>query len=182
MCAIFVPSVMPLLALVNEMSRLGLISDTHNHIQNVERAIVCFEAEGISTVLHAGDVNGKTVLRLLTPFDLWVAWGNVDRDEKLPVSVATEEFTNAHLAYSHSLVVEGCKLALLHGDNVPQLSHVIHSGEYDYVIHGHTHQLRDELIGHTRVINPGALGGSGLRPKTFAILDLATGDLQTLEV
>ncbi|MBN1922327.1 MAG: metallophosphoesterase family protein [Anaerolineae bacterium] len=179
---------------MNETLRLGVISDTHNHIQNVERAIACFEAEGIRTVLHAGDVNGKAVLRLLAPFELWVAWGNVDRDEKLPVSVAAEEFANAHLAYIHLLAFEegirpellrnpnARKLALLHGDNVPQLSHVIDSGEYDYVIHGHTHQLRDELVGHTRVINPGALGGSGLRPKTFAILDLATGDLQTLEV
>jgi len=72
-------------------------------------------------------------------------------------------------------------LALLHGDNIPQLTHLIHSGDYDYVIHGHTHQLRDELIGHTRVINPGACGGGGLSPKTFAILELATGDLQVLE-
>jgi len=42
--------------------------------------------------------------------------------------------------------------------------------------------LRDERSGRTRVLNPGALGGSGLPPKTFAILEPATGQLQILEV
>ena len=163
------------------MSRLGLISDTHNHTQNVAHAVACFEAEGIHTVLHAGDVTRSGILKLFTPFDLWLAWGNVDRDEKLPELMAVEGSGSAHLAYVHSLSLGGCKLALLHGDNIPQLTHLIQSGDYDYVIHGHTHRLRDELIGHTRVINPGACGGSGLSPKTFAILDLATGDLQVLE-
>ncbi len=165
------------------MLRLGLIADTHNHQQHVLRAVEHFRAEGISTVLHAGDVTGLEVLELLTPFELWVAWGNVDRDERLPGRVALVGTPGTvHGAYVHSLTFDGRKLALVHGDNVPQLTYLIESGEYDYVIHGHTHRLRDERSGRTRVLNPGALGGSGLPPKTFAILEPATGQLQILEV
>ncbi len=174
------------LAPANEMPRLGLISDTHNHLQNVARAVAHFEAEGIRIVLHAGDVTSVDVLRLLEPFELWLAWGNCDRDQKLHEIVAGQgselrQPIARHAGYLHALTFDGIKVALLHGDNIPQLAHLVDSGDYDVVIHGHTHSSRDEFIGSTRVINPGSLGGTGLLPKTFAILDLATGDLQILE-
>lgn len=160
--------------------RIGLLSDTHNHAQHVKRAVDSFKAEGIQTVLHAGDITGPDVLQLLAGFDLWVAWGNMDRDDHLAMAAA--EFGEGRLDSLHSLSFEGCTLALLHGDNVPQLAELIRSEEYDYVIHGHTHRVRNERIGRTQVINPGALGGVGLSPKTFAILEITTGDLRILEV
>jgi predicted phosphodiesterase len=50
----------------------------------------------------------------------------------------------------------------------------------DYVFHGHTHVAEERKSGRTRVINPGALHRA--RPKTFAILDLASGALESVEV
>ena len=165
---------------VNDAMRIGLISDTHNHLQHVSRAAARFRAEGIQTVLHAGDITGSSVLQLLQGFDVWIAWGNMDRDAHLAVAAAV--FGPGRFDNLHMLSFEGRRLALLHGDNLPQLEELIRCGDYDYVIHGHTHRVRDERIRSTRVINPGALGGVGLPPKTFAILNVATGDLQVLEV
>ncbi len=160
--------------------RIGLISDTHNHVQHVARAVARFGAEDIHTVLHAGDITGAAVLQLLHGFDVWIAWGNMDRDAHLAVVAA--DFGPGRFDSLHTLSFDGRALALLHGDNVPQLEELIRCGAYDYVVHGHTHRVRDERIGSTRVINPGALGGSGLPPKTFAILNIVTGDLQVLKV
>jgi predicted phosphodiesterase len=48
------------------------------------------------------------------------------------------------------------------------------------VFYGHTHQAAEHRTGKTRVINPGALHRA--RPKTFVVLDLATGEVESVVV
>ena len=47
---------------------------------------------------------------------------------------------------------------------------------------GHTHRRRDQTIGRTRVINPGALGGVRWQRRSFCILDLATGEARFVKL
>ena len=49
-----------------------------------------------------------------------------------------------------------------------------------YLCHGHTHATRDERLGPTRVINPGALFRA--RRHTVAVLDLARDEVSFLAV
>jgi predicted phosphodiesterase len=52
--------------------------------------------------------------------------------------------------------------------------------DVDYLLHGHTHELRDERVGATRIINPGALHRA---PRyTAAILDPKADDLTIIEI
>ncbi len=161
--------------------QVGLLSDTHNEIHKVRRAVERLRAADVHVVLHAGDVVRTQVLRALTDFDVWLARGNMDHATDLAAVVA-ELFGPDRLAEWHNLTLEGHRIALLHGDDQIRLRTLIRDGAYDYVIHGHTHTPRDERIGDTRVINPGALGSRGWRPGTFAILNLNTGDLARIEV
>jgi putative phosphoesterase len=53
-------------------------------------------------------------------------------------------------------------------------------GGADFLLHGHTHVPRDEIVGLTRVLNPGALGGiSKGAPRSWAWmkLDNITGEV-----
>ena len=54
------------------------------------------------------------------------------------------------------------------------LNSLITDGTYDYVFHGHTHIQRNQIIGRTRVINPGALGSSRYNGQTLCVLNLET--------
>ncbi|MBI2647490.1 metallophosphoesterase family protein, partial [Candidatus Woesearchaeota archaeon] len=54
------------------------------------------------------------------------------------------------------------------------------SNKYDYVLTGHTHIKRDEKIGKTRIINPGAL--FGIHPYTIALLDVEKDKLNFVEI
>ncbi|MBN1260384.1 MAG: metallophosphoesterase family protein [Anaerolineae bacterium] len=161
--------------------RIGLLSDTHNQVQNVKRAAETFRSHGVHTVLHAGDITGPNVVRALQGFDVWLAWGNMDRDAHVG-SLVVEIFGSGRIDTVQFLNLHGKSLVLLHGDDGDRLRALIRSGAYDYVIHGHTHAWRDERVGCTRVINPGALGGSGWRARTYAILDLAMDDLTRFEL
>jgi hypothetical protein len=50
-------------------------------------------------------------------------------------------------------------------------------GQLDYLFTGHTHVRMDKRIGRTRLINPGALGGTRKQSRSVAILDLDTDEL-----
>jgi predicted phosphodiesterase len=71
---------------------------------------------------------------------------------------------------------------MIHGDNEKVLGNLISSGKHAYVFHGHTHRRRDQTIGHTRVVNPGALGGTRRQSRSFCILDLATGEMRFVKL
>ena len=55
-----------------------------------------------------------------------------------------------------------------------------YSEAFDYLFHGHTHAAADRLAGPTCVINPGAL--QRVSVPTFVILDLQSGEAETVEV
>jgi predicted phosphodiesterase len=71
---------------------------------------------------------------------------------------------------------------MTHGDNEGFLDGLIGSGKYAYVLHGHTHRRRDQTVGSTRVINPGALGGMRRERRSLCILDLTTARARFLKL
>ena len=60
--------------------KIGIISDTHDNLRNLEAALELLRAEGVTKVLHCGDVCGPGIIQTLAGFDVWVAQGNMDRD------------------------------------------------------------------------------------------------------
>ena len=56
------------------------------------------------------------------------------------------------------------------------------SGDYAYVLHGHTHYRADWWAASTRVLNPGALGGTKRESRSVCILDLETGQARFIEI
>ncbi len=67
-----------------------------------------------------------------------------------------------------------------HGTIPGNLDAAIKSNKYDYILTGHTHVKRDEPIGKTRVINPGALFGAHLY--TIALLDIANDGVEFIGI
>ncbi len=161
--------------------RIGILSDTHDNLRNVQAAAAILRNEGITTILHCGDVCGPAVVEALQGFDAYFAQGNMDRMPAL--GLAVEALCGVgRLARWHSLVLDGLPVALLHGDDEPLLYQLVHSGEYAYAFYGHYHRRDDRQVGATRVINPGALGGTRREPRSFCILDLRTGEAQFVEL
>ena len=98
-------------------------------------------------------------------------------DRHLGLAQAVDEtIGQGRLMWLHRLAPDGYRLAMMHGENEEVLRGLITSGRYDYVFHGHTHRRRDQMVGHTHVINPGALGGMRCEQRSLCILDLMTGE------
>ncbi|MDY6878370.1 MAG: metallophosphoesterase family protein [Chloroflexota bacterium] len=161
--------------------KVGIISDTHDNLRNLETALGVLQAEGVTRILHCGDVCGPEVIRALAGFDVWIARGNMDRHPGLAQAVE-DTLGRGRLAWFHRFTLDGYPVAMLHADNEEVMGNTITSGQYAYVLCGHTHRRRDQTIDHTRVINPGALGGVRWQRRSFCILSLATGDVRFVKL
>lgn len=149
--------------------RIGIVSDTHGHVTYASDAVRVLEQEQVEAVLHCGDIGSPKIIPLFAKWPAHFVFGNVDYDEAdLRAAIAAAGQT-CHDRFGE-LELAGVKIALLHGDDGQLLQQSISSGRYGLVCHGHTHVPRNERIGKTLVLNPGALYRAS--PHTVAVLDL----------
>ncbi|MFB6344390.1 MAG: metallophosphoesterase [bacterium] len=159
--------------------KLGLISDTHGSKKHTRYAAQHFKDEPVNTIVHCGDVTLLTHLLPLKDINvpLHVVFGNMDRGQQDFLD-ADERGAFQHHGQSGTFVLDGKTVAMTHGHRQSKLNELIHS-EADYVIHGHTHERRDETIDGTRVINPGAIKPPN---SSAAILDLSEDELRFIDI
>lgn len=159
--------------------RIGILSDTHGRHLAVNLALAELRERDITTVLHCGDIDDAETVALFRSFTAHFVFGNCDTDTVELRSAIADIGATLHDHFG-SLELEGVKLAFLHGDDQHMMRDVERSGYYDFLFYGHTHHAEEHRSGPTRVINPGALHRA--RPKTFVILDLASGTVESVPV
>ena len=57
--------------------KIGILSDTHNNVNNLQRALAFFHREGIQTLIHCGDITSPATAVHLKGFTLIYVHGNV---------------------------------------------------------------------------------------------------------
>ncbi|WP_338038017.1 metallophosphoesterase [Methanobacterium spitsbergense] len=149
------------------------MSDSHDNLDAIRKAVKIFNKEEIDVVIHAGDlISPFTALefRKLDP-ELVAIYGNND-GEKEGLKAAYEEI--CILEDFKEISVEGWKFSIIHGSNQAIVDSLAKCGKYDVVIRGHTHKM-EILNGETMIINPGEVCGYVSGQKTVVLLD--TDDL-----
>ncbi len=113
------------------------------------------------------------------PVNVRLVFGNVDWDRASLARYAQHLGLAVDDPVGTMDLEDGRKLVFLHGDDANAMLHALESGAA-YVCHGHSHRTRDEQVGATRVINPGALFRA--QSYTVALLDTAKDHLQFMTV
>lgn len=159
---------------------LALLSDTHDNAHTTKAALALLAPHQPAAYLHAGDLVDPNMLAHFAgigPFHF--VFGNNEYDHAAIRSLALSLDLHCH-GDSADLTFAGKRLALLHGHDSALLHKLAHSGNYAYIVHGHTHVRRDLRLGPTRIINPGALHRA--KTKSVALLDVQSDHLQFLEL
>ena len=161
---------------------IGILSDTHNDGETTGRALRELGRLGVRTLFHCGDLTTAEMVPHFEGFTVYFVRGNVDRHQVKALKAAMAAQSGAHwLGKGKTLELQGRRIAITHGDRADLFEKLLFS-EPDYFFTGHTHRRRDERVGPTRIINPGALGGVEYETRSIAILDLATDQLQIIEL
>jgi putative phosphoesterase len=164
---------------------LGILSDTHGRTDRARRAIDALLAAGATRIVHLGDVGSESVLDLLAGLPALVVFGNCDDERALARYADHLGIEVAHPATiievkSTSRADGGAiRLGLTHGHLEGEVARLL-DARVDVLLHGHTHAVRDEQCGPTRILNPGALHRA-IR-HTALLLDTATLEARWIDV
>jgi len=152
---------------------VGVISDTHDNLPNVERAIERLNKAKVGLVLHAGDYVSPFVIPKFKALNcrLVGVFGNNDGDHAFLRQRFSESGNSEVHGRFAEVTVDGFRIALLHGDETELLNSLINSEYFDAVVHGHSHAYISQKNNKTLVLNPGELCGYLTGKPTYALLD-----------
>jgi len=162
--------------------RIAVLSDSHDHIPNLRRAVILANQERADLMIHCGDLISPFMLPYLHAFNgpVHLIYGNNAGDQHLIAARCGTTFDNLrHHGCHGSVSVDSCRIAFVH---YPELARELAlSGNYELVCCGHDHIYHVERLGKCLLLNPGDLLGKDVAP-AFALLDLEVGLVRRLEV
>lgn len=143
--------------------KIGIISDTHDDIENVQEAIEVCNREKVEYVIHAGDYIFPGVTKEFQKLraKLIGVLGNNDgeRVEILKDFLKIDGQLKGELG---EFEIEGIKFAIYHGTDKELKQSLIECRRYDILVCGHTHKREPTSSGmipnnqKTLVLNPGS--------------------------
>ena len=157
---------------------IGILSDSHDNLLMIGRAVTLFRDSGCRLVIHAGDVVAPFAAKELAPLGCPVkaVFGNCDGEKEglRAAFAAFGEIREAPLVFSeHGLRILVCHYHFPVPDYIGR-------GEYDVVIFGHTHKPEIKRSQKTLIINPGETGGWVTGKATAVLFDPKTHEAEII--
>ncbi len=155
---------------------VGVISDTHDRLPAIDRALALFAERGVEAIIHPGDLVAPFAARRMLGYEgpLHVTYGNNDGERK-------------GLKHVLRQIVDGPLPVALGGRNI-LIHHFIdwckpQDIEWaDIVITGHTHEVVNRFEGDKLFLNPGEACGWVNGRCTVAVLDTDGPSAETCEL
>jgi len=154
---------------------IGIISDTHDRMPVIKKAVEFFEENSISHIFHAGDFISPFAVRALLRLtgEIHAVFGNNDGErqglKKLLPDLA-EEMLEIELG--------GRSILMAHREDLVDKKKLANC---DVAIFGHTHKSKI-IDGKPLIINPGEACGWLYDTCTLAVLDLSRMKARIIEI
>jgi putative phosphoesterase len=150
--------------------RIGVVSDTHNHLVNVGRIVEIFNASRVERVVHTGDITQAKTLHALGHLEapLLGVFGNNDLERDSLEGTCVElgfGFVDPPL----ELVWAERRIVVTHDPS--ELAPDAFGGS-DLLLHGHDHRHVSERRDGTLVFNPGECAGHLPGHNAVGVVDL----------
>lgn len=159
---------------------IAIISDTHENIPLIRKAMGIIKNEQVDLLIHCGDVVSPSTLKEFEGVPFKFVLGNNDGELRGLTIFANKlgfEIPTFWIDFEH----EQKRFLVIHDVEDKYVKERIDAQDFDYVLCGHTHVRRDERVGKTRIINPGALCFRTTTPG-FAFLDTKTDFLRFVDL
>ncbi len=173
--------------------KIAIISDTHDNLANLKKAVALINKEKIKVLIHCGDIfKPETLKDGLKEYrgKIYIIFSEADASfSKIPKDSFEDLPKNKVFGKFGQIKIDGKKIAFCH---FPEIGRdLAESQKYDLVFYGHTHKPWEETphqrlrhgtgqeIEKTRLVNPGNLAGIFYKP-TFAIYNTKTDKLKLI--
>ncbi len=159
---------------------IALISDSHNNLENIKKAVEIANSQNCKYLLHLGDIVSPVSAALLGDFKgiVYGVFGNMDGEHQ-GLKSTFNRFGGIISRAPLKIDINGKRIVLLHEPY--QMEELAGSEEFDYLFYGHLHKVDFRKIKNTIIMNPGELCGRSSAP-TFFILNLDTAEYSKIEL
>jgi len=159
---------------------IGIMSDSHDNLDAIDKAVKIFNKSDVEIVVHAGDLISPFTINEFEKLksEFIAVYGNND-GEREGLRKAYENL--CILEDFKEISIEGWKFAIIHGTNQSIVDAIVQSDKYDVVVRGHTHQF-EIISGETLVINPGETCGYVTGKQTLVLLDTDELSYQKVDI
>ncbi len=161
---------------------IGVMSDSHDNMDAIRRAVEFFNSKEVELVIHAGDIISPFTIRAFKELSCPIKAVTGNNDGDLLSLKKFFEGKGEISSFFLSLEMDGVKVAVNHGHYPDILEALIVSGKYDVVICGHTHERVNRKVGNTLVVNPGETCGYLTGKKSVAIVNLRRLQAEIIEI
>lgn len=160
---------------------IAVMSDSHDSLEKLQKAVEIINIQKPDLIIHAGDFCSPYTAFPFKDIEIPLVgvFGNNDGDK---INLR-EKFNNIGEIFDYATTIEigeGSKILLTHYPDL--VDSLAKSGDYDFVIYGHTHELDIRKVKGTQIINPGALSGHISNSPTFLIVDTVSTDKEVFSI
>ncbi len=160
--------------------KIGIISDTHDRVSEIRKAINIFKELDAELIIHLGDYVAPFTAKPFvdSKINFLGIFGNND-GEKFGLIKA---FSPVGKIYNppYETTIDNKIFLLLH-DPVT-LEAYIKSQKYDYILYGHLHKKHKEVSGKTRILNPGETCGIISGVSSIAYIDTVKDIIEIIDL
>ena len=152
--------------------KIGVVSDTHNNLKNIQIIIDLFNDEKVSIVIHTGDITNANTLEQFSKLnsELIGVYGNNDRNESGLKEVAQKNNFKFQEP-PRRLNLFDREIVIFHDpDNIDQF--LSENKLIQVVLYGHTHRYENNTKNGILYFNPGESAGMQKGSNAIGILDL----------
>ena len=151
--------------------KVGVVSDTHNNLKNCNKIVALFNEAGVDRVIHTGDITQAKTLEVFSGLNapLWGVFGNNDIGERDSLARAVIQFGFEFIEPPLSWDWLGKRIVVVHD---PLELSMVNTGDYDVILHGHTHRKTIKYDGDQLIFNPGECAGHMAGYNAIGVLDL----------
>ena len=161
--------------------KIGIMSDSHDHLDNIKKAVQIFNMENVDIVVHCGDFVAPFAIKPLRDLTMKVfaCYGNND-GEKVMLQKIFQEFGIEIHQRNQAVKYNGKNILLMHEPDFPDI--YAESGEFDLICYGHTHHPDIHKLNDIYIVNPGETCGWLTGNPTIVLADLARQEVEVVSL
>ena len=157
---------------------IAILSDSHDHIPNLHRAVQRANREGAEMLIHCGDLISPFMLEEFEPFPgrIHLIYGNNPGDHiLLAKKIGAMDGKVVFHGWVGELEYGSLKVCFIHDPDLARK--IARSGDFDMVCFGHTHRWLVEKVRDCMLLNPGEILGKK-EPAGWALLDTQSMEIE----
>lgn len=119
--------------------KIGIISDSHDNILIINKALSILNSEQIDCLLHAGDIISPFSAKLFLELNLtsYFTFGNNDGERVMLKEVLSHSGKCKLIWPKSTISLDRLKITLMHGEDEEVIEALASSNRYDLVVYGH---------------------------------------------